>query len=492
MGRFCFKGGIKMITIESIIQELRLHDVSPEKLEEIRKSYHLAAEIHKNQYRQSGEPYIIHPLHVANNLLKMEVYDPDTISAALLHDTIEDAEIDFTKEDVADLINPTVAELVDGVTKMRRMNFSTTNEQTIANTRKIINGLTKDVRIIMVKLADRLHNMQTLEFKRPKKQKENAIETMELFVPLSLTIGAYRVKNELEDLSLQYIEPDIYKHIKEKKDSLQEEREKYLSEIASKTQEMLNDKGIPNEIIYRTQTICTIYKKLQKGYKMENMYDLFYLKILVEEIEDCYQTLCYVHRNYPPINGRFKDYIYNPRTNFYQSLHTTVSDNNGNLSKVKIRSFDMDKVAAYGIPAYWNIKNGYTKEETQEMIRKKCQFAKRLIEIDESFADNREFFQQIKSELLTEHVYAYSHNGDIIELPAGSTALDFACQVFPDILDKMTGVLVNGKEAPLNYVLTNNDRVQVLTEGKINHENWEQFAHTSAAKQKLKLLNKQN
>ena len=481
-----------MIKIEDIIQELRMHGVSEEKLKEIEKSYQLAAEIHKNQSRQSGEPYIIHPLHVAANLLKMEVYDPDTISAALLHDTIEDAEIEFTKEDVAELINPTVAELVDGVTKMRRMNFSTTNEQALANTRKIINGLTKDVRIIMIKLADRLHNMETLEFKEPKKQKENAIETMELFVPLSLSIGAYRVKNELEDLSLQYIEPEEYKRIKEKKDSLQPEREKYLQEIASTTKEILDTKGIPHDIIFRTQTICTIYKKLQKGYKMENMYDLFYLKILVDEIENCYQTLCYVHKNNPPINGRFKDYIFNPRTNFYQSLHTTVSDNNGNLSKVKIRTFDMDKVAAFGIPAYWNIKDGLTIEKTQAIIREKCQFAKKLIEIDEAFQDNREFIKQIKSELLTEHVYAYSHNGDIIELPAGSTALDFACQVFPELLDKMTGVLVNGIEAPLDYVLSNNDRVQVVTDGKINHQNWEQFAHTTGAKQKLKLLNRQN
>ncbi len=477
-----------MITIEDIIEVLKEKNVSEEKLEEIRKSFSLAEEIHKNQYRQSGEPYIIHPLHVAFNLLKMEVYDPDTISAALLHDTIEDAEVDFRKEDIIEMINPTVAELVDGVTKMRRMNFSTTNEQTLANTRKIINGLTKDVRIIMIKLADRLHNMETLQYKKVKSQKENALETMELFVPLSLSIGAYQIKNELEDLALQYIEPDEYKAISEKKDLLKKEREDFLKEIASKTEYLLKEKNIKNDIIFRSQTICTIYKKLKKGYKMENMYDLFYLKILVQEIEDCYQTLCMVHRNHPPINGRFKDYIYNPKTNFYQSLHTTVSDTNNNLAKVKIRTFDMDKVAAFGVSALWNIENGLSIDETQDIIREKCQFAKKLIEIDESFQDNREFFKHIKKELLSEHVYAYSHSGDIIELPAGSTALDFACQVFPDILDQMTGVLVNGKEAPLNYVLVNNDRVQVLTDGKVNHKNWDQYANTSNAKQKIKLL----
>lgn len=481
-----------MITIEKILKVLREHNVSEEKLIEVKKSFDLASEIHKNQFRQSGEPYIIHPLHVANNLLKMEIYDPDSISAALLHDTIEDAEDDFSKEDIAKIINPEVAELVDGVTKMRRMNFSTRNDQNLANTRKIINGLTKDVRIILIKLADRIHNMETLDFKSPEKQKENAIETMKLFVPLSLTIGAYQVKNVLEDLSLQYIEPEEYKRIKEEKDILAETEESYLREMGYKIREILKQKDIPNDIILRTQTITTIYKKIKKGYRLENIYDLFYLKLLVDEIEECYQTLCAVHSMNPPINGRFKDYIFNPRTNLYQSLHTTVSDTNGKLIKVKIRTFDMDKVAAYGIPALWNIRDAKTKEETQIELREKCQFAKKLIELDESFENNEDFFREINSELLTEHVYAYNHSGEIIELPAGSTALDFACQVFPDSLDIMTGVLVNGKEVPLNRPLKNNDRVQIITEGKINHENWEQFAHTSSAKQKIKTLNGQS
>ena len=481
-----------MVKIENIIEVLRNHNVSEEKLLEIKKAYDLANEIHKNQYRQSGEPYIIHPLNVANNLLKMEIFDPDSISAALLHDTIEDSEDDFSKEDISRIINPTVAELVDGVTKMRRMNFSTRNDQNLANTRKIINGLTKDVRIILIKLADRIHNMETLDFKTPEKQKENAIETMKLFVPLSLTIGAYQVKNVLEDLSLKYIEPEEYKRIKEEKDSLAEVEESYLREMGYKIKEILKQKDIPNDIILRTQTITTIYKKIKKGYKLENIYDLFYLKLLVEEIDECYQTLCIVHSMNPPINGRFKDYIFNPRTNLYQSLHTTVSDTNGKLIKVKIRTFDMDKVAAYGIPAQWNIKQAKTQEETQRELREKCQFAKKLIELDESFENNEDFFREINSELLTEHVYAYNHSGDIIELPAGSTALDFACQVFPDSLDIMTGVLVNGKEVPLNRPLKNNDRVQIITSGKINHENWEQFAHTSSAKQKIKSLSGQN
>lgn len=480
-----------MVKIESIIKILRSQGIAEEKLQEIQKSYELACEIHKNQYRQSGEPYIIHPLHVADNLLRMEIYDPDTISAALLHDTIEDAEDDFSKEDIARIINPEVAELVDGVTKMRRMNFSTKTDQNLANTRKIINGLTKDVRIILIKLADRIHNMQTIKYKTPEKRTENAIETMELFVPLSLSIGAYQVKNVLEDLSLPYIAPEDYKRIQDAKNAIAQREEPYLQEMGDRIKVLLDKRNIPNEIILRTQTITTIYKKLQKGYKLENIYDLFYLKLLVEQLEDCYQTLYVVHSTTPPINGRFKDYIFNPRTNFYQSLHTTVSDTNGKLIKVKIRTFDMDKVAAYGIPAYWNISNGKTKEETQRELREKCQFARKLIELDETFEDNSDFFREIMSELLTEHVYAYTHSGDIIELPAGSTALDFACQVFPDSLDVMTGVLVNGKEVPLDRRLKNNDRVQIITYGETDHYNWEQFATTSSAKQKIKTLNEQ-
>ena len=477
-----------MVSIDSIVKKLKDKQVKEEKIQEVKKAYKLAEEIHRGQYRQSGEEYIIHPLHVANNLLDMEVYDTDTICAALLHDTIEDASFDFTKEDIKELLNETIAELVDGVTKMRAMNYSTKTELELANTRKIINGLNKDVRIIIIKLCDRLHNMETLQYKKPEKQKENAVETMELFVPLSLSIGAYKMKNKLEDLSLQYIEPDVFKSITEEKQKIERVESPYLEEMGNRIKSILEEKYVPSKIVYRTQTITSTYKRLKSGYKLENIYDLFYLKILLLEIEDCYRTLGFVHKSNPPINGRFKDYIYNPRTNLYQSLHTTVSNDSGRLTKVKIRTFDMDKVAAYGIPALWNIKGGKTMEETQKEVVKKCQFAKKLMELDESFKDNHEFIQEIKKELLTEHIYVYTHSGDFIELPKGSTALDFACQVFPDLLDKMTGILVNGKEVPLNTILENQDRIQVLTKGKINHDNWEEYANTPTAKQKIKSL----
>lgn len=483
-----------MISINEIIDDLRKNNIPEDKIADVEKAYKIAFDIHKEQFRQSGEPYIIHPLNVAKNIIKMEIYDTNTICAALLHDTIEDASFDFRKEEIAELFNEDIAEIVDGVTKLKKLNFSNEKECILANTRKLVNGLIKDIRIILVKLADRLHNMQTLEFKKPEKQIKIALETMELYVPLAYSIGAYRIKSELEDLCLRYTDPDAYYRIKEQKEKLSEIAEEYLKEMKEKTQRILSSKNIPNEIIFRTKNVWTAYSKIRKGYKIENIYDLFYLKILVKEIDECFIALSCIHSNNRPINGRFKDYIYNPRTNLYQALHTTVSDSNGKLTKVKIRTYDMDKIAGFGVPALWRLKNGIGKtfEQTQAELRQNCQFAKKLMEIDGTANDNEEFFTEIKSELLAEHVYVYTHTGIIIELPSGSTAMDFACQVYPHDLDVLAGVIVNGKEVAFNYVLKQNDRVKIVTDGKVNHDNWEQYATTKTAKQKLKQLNGQN
>lgn len=448
-----------MITIEDILNELKKHNVEESGLNDVRKSFTLASDIHKDQFRQSGEPYIIHPLNVAKNILDMEIYDTDTICACLLHDTIEDGE-DFSKEDIASIINPTVAELVDGVTKMRRMNFSTKEEQVLANTRKITNGLSKDVRIILIKLADRLHNMQTLDFKKPEKQRENAIETMEIFVPLALSIGAYRIKSTLEDLALKYIEPDAFKEISYQKQILEEKKRDYLLEIQYKISEILKAKEIPNQILLRTKNVCTTYKKIQQGYELENIYDLFYLKVLVEEVDDCYRTLGLVHKEYPHINGRFKDYISNPRTNLYQSLHTTVSAN-GTPTKVKIRTQDMDKVTAYGVSALWNIKDGMTKEQTQEYIKNHIPFIKVLMEIDENSKNNYDFISQANKRLFTEHIYVYDKE-ETVELPNGSTAFDFICAKYPTLIDKPVDIVVNGKVVGLDYILNNTDGIEII------------------------------
>ncbi len=487
-----------MIKVADIIKRVKKHN--PEAIPNIYKAYQIAEYAHNGIFRESGEPYITHPLYVANNLLDMEIYDGDTLCAAILHDVVEDS--DVTLQDIENSINPTVAELVDGVTKMRRMNFSSKEDQNNANTRKIITSLTKDVRIIVIKLADRLHNMQTLDYKKPHKQRENAIETMELFVPLALSIGAYQIKSELEDLALQYMEPNFYEDILGKREELAVTEKAYLGEMKRKLQLILREKNIPNDILVRTKNVCNIYRKIIQGYEMENIYDLFYLKILVNEVDDCYRTLRIVHENTPPINGRFKDYIFNPRTNHYQSLHTTVSDTNGKILKTKIRTFDMDKVSAFGVTAYWNIDPNKPKgeiplrkthEETQEEIREKLQFAKKLQEIDDSFRDDDDFIEVIKHDLITEHVYVYTHSGEIIELPKGSTALDFACQVHPDLLDSITGIMINEKQCPVNTELNNNDTVQIITKGTINRDDWEESVNTLKGKDKIRILiNRQN
>ena len=479
------QGNTKDISIDDIVTVLIIHNISEEKIEEVKESYRIANEIHKEQTRDSGEPYIIHPLHVAKNLLDMEIYDPDMISAALLHDTLEDAKKAFFKEDIARQINPTVADLVEGVTKISRMNFSTKEEQNLANTRKIITSLTKDVRIILIKLADRLHNMCTLEHKKSKiKQRENAIETMEVFVPLALSIGAYKVARELEDLSFQYIHPDEYKRILEDREKLERIRKPLIDEVNEKLNYILKQNGIPNEILYRVQNVTTIYRKMQKGYSMDNMYDLFYLKILVDTVNDCYTALRYVHDLYNPINGRFRDYIGGQRTNYYQSLHTTVgmcpsSKNDSHFGKIKIRTKAMDDVAANGVLAYLYLPTQgdvgpkrKTKEEIQNDIVTKNPFVVNLKYIDRLFTKDMDFFKTIKEELLGEQVYVYNEAGEIIELPLGSTALDYICTLKDDTFNKATGIVINGIISPIGTILNNRDRIEIITKGEKDLCKW--------------------
>lgn len=492
-----------MISIKDIIKILREKGIPEEKISEIERSYFIAEEIHDGITRQSGEPYITHPLHVAMNLIDMEIYDPDMISAALLHDTIEDAKIKFGKEDIAKIINPTVAELVDGVTKISRMEFSTKEEQNDANLRKMVTGLIKDVRIILIKLADRLHNMRTLQYKKPEKQLENAIETMNVYVPLALSIGAYRIKSELEDLALQYIEPDEYKRLLENRDRLEERRRPLIMDVKDNLESILTSQGIPNDIIFRRSNINTIFNKINHGYSMDYMYDLFYLKIIVDNNADCYNTLRWVHENYRPINGRFRDYIGNQRTNFYQSLHTTVglhptTTNSGiyipssrivtldsipEFGKIKIRTHDMDKVAAYGVSAYRNLAKPKTQEEIQEEIRTHNQFAILLNEIDNMSENRNSAFVKLANQLLlTGHVYVYPPEGFPVELPEGSTAVDYLCQMYPYLLQAISGVAINGRVMPVNTILKDRDRIQIITDGEKDQNSWMDGARTPQAK----------
>ena len=475
------------ITINDLL--INLSEYNPDAISDVKKAYDYASYLHNGQVRQSGEPYISHPLNVAYILSEMHA-DSDTVCAGLLHDTLEDTNI--KKEDIAHDFNQNVANLVDGVTKLAKMNFSSKQDQNYANTRKIITGITDDVRIIIIKLADRLHNMRTLEFKSEFKQKENSLETMEIFVPLAYYIGAYRIKSELEDLSLKYLKPDVYKRIGEKKIKLEEASGDILKEMLYKIETLLNDRNIPNEIKVRTKNIYGIYKRLSEGHKLSDIHDLLALKIMVDEIENCYIGLYLVHSKYKPINDKFKDYICNPKTNMYRSLHTTVFGPEDRLVQTQIRTFDMDKIASFGLTAYWDIEKGKARDVMQDDLKQKYQFFKSLIEINSIFGDNQQFVNQVKNELFANKIYVYTTKGDIIELPIGSTIIDYAYKLDTDIGNTMVGAFVNDEYVPVDYVLHNKDRVRIVT-NELSYgprEEWLDIAKTSLAKSKIKEFNR--
>ena len=475
------------LNINDLINNIKSYN--PDEVEKVKKAYEMANTLHEGQKRQSGEPYIIHPLNVAYILSELRA-DGDTVCAGLLHDTLEDTNI--SKEEIAENFNSDVANLVDGVTKLSKMNFSSKQDQNLANTRKIITSITNDVRIIIIKLSDRLHNMRTLQFKSEFKQKENALETLEIFVPMAYYIGAYRIKQELEDLSLRYLKPDMYKKIGEKKKRIEEESASCLMEMLQTIQNMLNDEEIPNEIKVRTKNIYGIYKKLSEGGKISDIHDLLALKVMVDSISNCYQTLRLVHSNYNPVNGMFKDFICNPKTNMYRSLHTTVFAPDNRLVQTQIRTFDMDKVASFGLSTYWDIEKGNARKVMQQELKDKYQFFTSLVEMDKVFGDNKEFVYQVKKELFSNKIYVYTTKGEIIELPKGATAIDFAYKIHTDVGNTMVAAIVNDEYVDVDKPLNNKDRVRIITDDLSfgPREDWEDKAVTTYAKRRIREFNR--
>ena len=472
------------ITIEDVINSFRKYNDNESEIEKIKKSYEFAKYLHEGQYRQSGEPYIIHPLHVAYILSEMYA-DSDMICAGFLHDTLEDT--NFTKNDVIREFNPQIANLVDGVTKISKLNFTSQEEMKLANARKIITSLTNDVRIIIIKLADRLHNMRTIEYKSLEKQRENAEETLEIFVPLSYYIGAYRIKSELEDISFRVLEPQKYYKILDDKLKLENNNITLLSEMSYKIKRILENKEIPNEIKIRTKNIYGIFKKMNDGYKLSTIHDLLALKIMVDDIDNCYRTIGIIHSLYNPFNSRFKDYICSPKTNNYQSLHTTLFAPGDRLVQTQVRTFNMDKVASFGLTAYWNINKGNVREANQELLKNKFQFLKPLKNIDDMYSSDSEFFEQIKSELFSKQIYVYNSDGTKMELPYGSTLIDYAYRLGKVEGDSLVYGIVNDKAVTPEYMLQNNDRIILLTEGYLMtpKDTWDKFVKTSYAKRML-------
>ena len=480
------------IGFEDLIRKIKSYN--PEEVEIITKAYNVAKDLHEGQFRESGEPYIIHPLNVAYILADMKA-DRDTVCAGLLHDTIEDTKM--TKEELAELFNPDVANLVDGVTKLAKMDFVSKESLKLANQRKLITGITSDVRIIIIKLADRLHNMRTLQYKRVEKQRETAAETLEIYTPFADFIGAYSLKTELEDLSLKYIKPDSYRRIEYEKNRIEEQSSACLYEMFQSIRKVLDNKEIPNEIKIRIMNIYGIYKNIKDNKKIEeeveNIRDLLALKVIVDDIDNCYRSLGVVHSLYNQKTTSFKDYIYNPKSNLYQSLHTTVVAPDNKIVLTQIRTFDMDKIADYGLTAYWNINKGEARYRMQNDLRKKSTYQS-LVEISEVFDDNKEFLDSVKTEVISDRVFVYNKDGKKVELPKGSTAIDFAYAEDDTKANMIIGAEINNKVKKPESVLYNNDRVVMITSEDSDgpKEEWLSVVKTIHAKRKIKEFHKLN
>ena len=457
-----------------------------DELEQIDSAYKYAKEKHKGQFRKTGEPYIIHPLQVAYILTSIKA-DKETIIAALLHDTIEDTET--SKKDIEEKFGENVARLVDGVTKINNINVSTDNEYLTSYYKKIIVGMSEDVRVIIIKLADRLHNMRTLYALPHEKQKKKAKETLEILAPIAHRLGMNKIKSELEELSLKYLKPEAYNDVVEKLNKTKKEREEYVRKMMNEVSDLLNKNGIKHEIKGRAKSIYSIYKKLDKGRSFNDIYDLLAIRILVEKEQECYLVLGLIHSKYKPIPKRFKDFIAMPKTNLYQTLHTTVIGLEGNLFEIQIRTYDMDEIAENGIASHWAYKEQKNAAvEMQNITEQKLQFYKSIIELKEDKLNSEDFVDTVKNEVLNNNIYVYTPKGDVIELPKGATPIDFAYKIHSQVGDKLTGAIVNSTIVPLSYELKNTDVIKVITNNnsKGPSREWLNIAKTTSAKSKIK------
>jgi len=471
------------ITFDELHDKVATYITNKEDLKLITKSYLFAFEKHFGQKRHTGEDYIVHPLNVAYILADINA-DYQTICAALLHDTIEDCEV--TKEDLANEFSLEIANLVDGVTKINKLNFTGDNEAMLANHRKIIVGLTEDVRVIIIKLADRLHNMRTLWILSEKSQKANAKETLDILVPIAHRLGMNKIKSELEDLSLRYSKPDVYFSIVEKLNQSKVERNANVDLMKESLINLLNSHGIKHKIKGRAKSIYSIYKKLDTGRRFSDIYDLLALRIFVDTEQDCYQTLGLIHSKYRPIPKRFKDYIAMPKQNGYQSLHTTVFGENGQLYEVQIRTYDMDQVAEHGIASHWSYKEK-GKTIMQSAMEEKLQFFRSIMELSQEETNDENFINSVKEDVLKSIIYVFTPKGDVIELPKGATPIDFAYRVHSKVGDTMVGAIVNGNIVPLDYKLQDNDIIKINTnKASTPSKEWINMAYTAQAKNKIK------
>lgn len=424
----------------------------------IREAYYFAEKHHEGQKRNSGEDYIVHPFNVACILAEMNM-DVSTIIAGLLHDTIEDTSV--TYDDVKEKFGEEVADLVDGVTKLKMLSYQTKQEKQAENIRKMVLAMAKDIRVIIVKFADRLHNMRTLEYMTPEKKRDKALETIEIYAPLADRLGMSRVKSELEDLSLRYLDPENYYKLVDMINKRRSEREELIDDLIRDISNQLKRTGIAADITGRPKNFYSIYKKMmKKGKTFEEIYDLQAIRILVDDVKDCYGALGVVHTMYKPIPGRFKDYISMPKPNKYQSLHTTVIDDKGETFEVQIRTWEMHKTAEYGIAAHWKYKEGAKKSTTFD---ENLTWLRQLLEWQKDLKDPNEFIETLKVDFFADEVFVFTPNGDVINLPDNSTPIDFAYRVHTAVGNTCVGAKINGRIVPLSHKLKNGEIVEVIT-----------------------------
>ena len=455
----------------------------------IEKAYQIGKEAHKNQFRKSGEPYIIHPLWVAIILADLEM-DKETIVAGMLHDVVEDTTM--TLDEISAEFGEEVALLVDGVTKLGQLNYSQDKlEAQAENLRKMFLAMAKDIRVIIVKLADRLHNMRTLQFMTPAKQKEKAKETMDIYAPIAQRLGISKIKTELDDLALKYSQPEVFYDLVNQINARKTEREEFVEQIVDEVSTHMKNAGIKAEVNGRVKHFFSIYKKMVNQDKtVDQIYDLFAVRIIVESVKDCYAALGVIHEMYTPIPGRFKDYIAMPKPNMYQSLHTTLMSSVGQPFEIQIRTEEMHKTAEYGIAAHWKYKesnDGKKSVEAQE--EEKLSWLRQILEWQRDMSDNREFLNLIKGDLdlFAEDVYCFTPQGDVKNLPNGSTPIDFAYAIHSAVGNKMVGARVNGKLVNIDYKIQNGDRIEILTSqnSKGPSRDWLNIVKSTQAKNKI-------
>lgn len=473
------------ITFYDLIEKVRKYNDDDDELRIIEKAYNYAKEKHFTQKRITGDDYITHPLNVAYILTDVNA-DYKAICAALLHDTIEDSDGSF--QEIEKLFGYDIANLVECVTKINRINFNSDSEQMAANQRKILVGLASDVRVLIIKLADRLHNMRTLYVFSPEKQQRKARETLEILTPVAHRLGMYKIKSELEDLCLRYLNPSAYFDILEKLNYKKTEMDEAVGKMLDEVSSLLKEYGIRHEIKGRSKSVYSIYNKLSKGRSFNDIYDILALRVLVDTEQECYLALGLIHSKYKPVPKRFKDYIAMPKSNFYQSLHTTVFGIDGMLFEIQIRTYDMDRVAEYGIASHWSYKE-HTSGDSKDAMDQKLAIFRNIIELNEDSSTPEEFISSVKKDILfNDSIFVYTPKGDVIELPNGSTTVDFAYKVHSEVGDKMVGAIVNDNIVPFDYVLKTGDIIKINTSRLSNGPNkdWLNFVVTSQAKNKIK------